>query len=76
VIEARDSSEEGEYPDVEDDEADGPDLLRVRITPDEAHGFVRRSAALMSAGRPTCPFCGQPLNPEGHFCPRSNGQLN
>lgn len=76
VIEARDSSEEGEYPDVEDDEADGPDLLRVRISPDEAHGFVRRSAALMSAGRPACPFCGQPLNPEGHFCPRSNGQLN
>ena len=76
VIEARDSSEEGEYPDVEDDEADGPDLLRVRISPDEAHGFVRRSAALMSAGRPACPFCGQPLNPEGHFCPRSNGHLN
>jgi uncharacterized repeat protein (TIGR03847 family) len=75
VVEARDSTEEGEYPDVED-EADGPDLLRVRITPDEAHEFVRRSAALMSAGRPACPFCGQPLNPEGHFCPRSNGQLN
>lgn len=76
VIEARDESEEGEYVDVEDDEDDGPDLLRVRISPDEAHGFVRRAAALITAGRPPCPFCGQPLNPEGHFCPRSNGQLN
>ena len=76
VIEARDTSEAGEYSDVEDDDADGPDLLRVRISPDEAYGFVRRSAALVAAGRPSCPFCGQPLNPEGHFCPRSNGQLN
>jgi uncharacterized repeat protein (TIGR03847 family) len=24
-------------------------------------------------GRPTCGNCGQPIDPEGHFCPRSNG---
>ena len=53
-----------------------PDLLRVRIGPAEARDFVRRAEALVSAGRPACPFCGQPLNPEGHFCPRRNGQLN
>lgn len=76
VIEARDDTEAGEYVEVEDDAAEGPDLLRVRITPDEAHGFIRRATALVVAGRPACPFCGQPLNPEGHFCPRANGQLN
>jgi hypothetical protein len=37
---------------------------------------VRRAEALVSAGRPACPFCGQPLDPTGHFCPRDNGQLN
>jgi uncharacterized repeat protein (TIGR03847 family) len=76
VIEARDDTEQGEYEEVEDDDDEGPDLLRVRISPDAAHGFVRRAEALVAAGRPPCPFCGQPLNPEGHFCPKANGQLN
>ena len=25
------------------------------------------------AGRPPCPFCSLPLDPEGHVCPRANG---
>lgn len=24
-------------------------------------------------GRPICPQCGQPEDPQGHFCPRKNG---
>jgi uncharacterized repeat protein (TIGR03847 family) len=24
-------------------------------------------------GRPICPYCGQPMEPEGHFCPKKNG---
>jgi ribosomal protein L24E len=28
------------------------------------------------SGRPACPFCGQPIEPTGHFCARGNGQLN
>lgn len=76
VIEAQTQREDGDYVEVPDDEPDGPDLLRVRIGPAEARDFVRRAEALVSAGRPACPFCGQPLNPEGHFCPRRNGQLN
>lgn len=28
---------------------------------------------LVKQGRPTCGNCGQPIDPEGHFCPRSNG---
>ncbi len=76
VIEAQTEGEDGDYVEVPDDEPEGPDLLRVRIGPAEARDFVRRAEALVSAGRPACPFCGQPLNPEGHFCPRRNGQLN
>lgn len=26
-----------------------------------------------ASGRPICPLCHQPINPEGHFCDRSNG---
>ncbi|HEX9018071.1 MAG TPA: DUF3090 domain-containing protein [Anaerolineaceae bacterium] len=24
-------------------------------------------------GRPICPYCGQPMDPSGHFCPKRNG---
>jgi uncharacterized repeat protein (TIGR03847 family) len=24
-------------------------------------------------GRPICPLCGEPMDPKGHFCPRTNG---
>jgi uncharacterized repeat protein (TIGR03847 family) len=48
----------------------------VRLAPTEARSFVRRAEALLAAGRPACPFCGQPLDPRGHFCPRGNGQVS
>jgi uncharacterized repeat protein (TIGR03847 family) len=28
---------------------------------------------VVASGRPTCPLCGAPIDPEGHFCPRRNG---
>jgi uncharacterized repeat protein (TIGR03847 family) len=62
--------------DVPDDAPDGPDVLRVRLSAAMALGFARRAARLVASGRPACPFCGQPLNPEGHVCVRSNGYLN
>jgi uncharacterized repeat protein (TIGR03847 family) len=54
-----------------DDE--GPDMLRVRLSGAAARAFVRRALAVVAAGRPDCPFCGQPMDPEGHICPRANG---
>ena len=76
VIEAQTESEDGEYVELPDDAPEGPDLLRVRIDAPAARGFVRGTAELLAAGRPPCPFCGQPLDPQGHFCPRGDGQLN
>ncbi len=52
---------------------DGPDMLRVRLSGAAARAFVRRALAVVAAGRPDCPFCGQPMDPEGHVCPRANG---
>lgn len=45
----------------------------VRITKSRARDFVLRAQAVVSAGRPPCPFCAQPLEPTGHVCPRANG---
>lgn len=47
--------------------------LEVFLTPDQARQFVARTHLVVSAGRPACPFCAQPVNPEGHVCPRANG---
>ncbi len=67
-------------PGAEDDDAEGeggevPPLGAVRVTmpPAQARAFARRARALISAGRPPCPFCGGPLDPTGHVCPRANG---
>lgn len=76
VIEAQTPTEDGDYLEVPDEAEEGPDVLRVRIGAAEARAFVRRAEALVAAGRPACPFCGQPLEPSGHFCPSANGQLN
>lgn len=56
------------------DDEDGPDLLRVRLTADVARAFVERAVRVVASGRPPCPLCGQPLDPQGHICPRRNGR--
>src|SRR6516164_2656914 len=53
--------------------ADGPGVLRVRISPAAARAFAERALQLVSAGRPPCPLCGLPLDVSGHVCPRQNG---
>ena len=74
VIEAHAVTEEDEeVPDIGDDAEEGPDTLRVWMTPSHARAFAERARQVVSAGRPPCPFCSQPLDPDGHVCPRSNG---
>lgn len=80
IVEARamggeDEEKDDEPDEVDDDDPDGPDLLRVRMTPSAAVAFVGRARRVVAAGRPPCPWCGQPLDPQGHFCPRRNGSL-
>lgn len=76
VIEAQTPTDDGDYAELPDDAEEGPDLLRIRIDAPTARAFARRAQALVVSGRPACPFCGQPLDPQGHFCARGDGQLN
>ena len=55
------------------DSDEGPDALRVTITPMAARAFVARARRVVAAGRPSCPLCSLPLDPTGHVCPRQNG---
>jgi len=57
----------------DEEEEDAPDILRVNMSVQMAAAFANRSELLISAGRPPCPFCSLPLDPNGHLCPRENG---
>ncbi|MDP1877184.1 MAG: DUF3090 family protein [Actinomycetota bacterium] len=74
VLEAHAVTEDDEdVPDIADDTTEGPDTLRVWLEPARARAFAQRARIVVSAGRPPCPFCSQPLDPSGHVCPRANG---
>jgi uncharacterized repeat protein (TIGR03847 family) len=76
LVEALAASDEDddEGDDPPPDDEDGPDVLRVRLSPTAARTFVERAVRVVGSGRPPCPLCGQPLDPMGHICPRRNGQ--
>jgi uncharacterized repeat protein (TIGR03847 family) len=54
-------------------EAPDPDRLRLWATREQMLALSRQSAAIAARGRPTCQFCGNPMDPEGHWCPAMNG---
>ena len=71
--EERAEEEDDEPEEVADDDPEGPDLIRVRMAAPNARRFVDRAVRVVASGRPPCPLCGQPLDPQGHLCPRRNG---
>jgi uncharacterized repeat protein (TIGR03847 family) len=59
----------------EAEESREPAAARFAITPGQATAFIQSARTLMAAGRPVCPVCGDPMDPGGHVCPRSNGHV-
>ncbi|MGI8993872.1 MAG: DUF3090 family protein [Nocardioidaceae bacterium] len=72
VVVSTDDPDESEGVTVEVEVTAG-EVLIVRLEPGYARSFVRRAQSVVSAGRAPCTFCGNPLDPEGHVCPRANG---
>ncbi|GEL18338.1 DUF3090 domain-containing protein [Pseudonocardia asaccharolytica] len=58
---------------VLDDTDEGPDAVRVFLSPVQARAFAERAEMVVSAGRAPCPLCAEPLDPQGHVCVRLNG---
>ena len=54
------------------DEAEEGESVKVRLTRAQVSAFVGRARTVVAAGRPPCRFCGLPLDPDGHMCPRMN----
>ena len=59
---------------MSNDDPDGPDVLRIHLSAIAARAFVERALRVVRSGRLPCPLCGNPLDPQGHICPRRNGQ--
>ena len=59
---------------LEDDEEESEgEVVELNITLAAAAAFAARAKAVVNAGRLPCPFCGIPIDPRGHLCPRANG---
>jgi len=59
---------------LEEDEEDSEgEVVVINISLAMAAAFSVRSKAVVNAGRLPCPFCGIPIDPRGHLCPRANG---
>lgn len=79
ILEFRDDMNEEEASDAPppmNDAPDGPDVLRVALSPAAALTFAERALQLAAAGRPPCPNCGVPLESTGHRCARKAAYLN
>ncbi len=64
---------EQELIDLPIEEPEPTEILLVRMPAAMARSFAARAESVVSAGRAPCPFCGGPMDPEGHLCPRANG---
>jgi uncharacterized repeat protein (TIGR03847 family) len=53
--------------------AEEEDVLELTLTKEWAGALAIAITRLVEAGRPACPLCGGPLDPQGHDCPRTNG---
>lgn len=64
---------EDDLVDLPIDEPEPDELFIVRLPAVQARVFATRAASVVQAGRPSCQFCGGPVDPAGHLCPRANG---
>ena len=57
----------------DDDDEETLGMARMALTRGQVQAFVVRATSLVSSGRPPCPLCGRPIDPEGHMCIKTNG---
>jgi uncharacterized repeat protein (TIGR03847 family) len=66
-------TQDDEQDEDQPDESEPEEVFLVRLEAGPARAFVKRASLVIEAGRPDCPFCGNPIDPEGHLCVRANG---
>lgn len=52
------------------------DPVEYELSLAQMDAFAREALAVVASGRPACPRCGLAMDPDGHNCPRTNGDLS
>lgn len=55
------------------EEEEEPEVARFWASPEQMRALSKRAKDIVAQGRPICPLCQRPIDPEGHLCPRRNG---
>lgn len=58
---------------MEGDDPEEAAVVRFWATRTQCQRLAVWGAEVLKRGRPLCPQCGQPMEAEGHFCPKKNG---
>lgn len=58
---------------AEGEEGEEANVVRFWCTRSQIRAMCHWGMEIASRGRPVCPQCGEPMEPEGHFCPKRNG---
>jgi uncharacterized repeat protein (TIGR03847 family) len=52
---------------------DAPPTFSCHLSRNQCRAFADQAEEVITAGRPICPLCSGPIDPQGHVCPRGNG---
>jgi uncharacterized repeat protein (TIGR03847 family) len=58
---------------VPEEETQNARMARFWATRGQMQAISRHTLEIVARGRPICPLCSRPIDPDGHFCPKSNG---
>jgi len=61
---------------TEEEDSESAAVVRFWASRTQVRQLARWGAEVVTRGRPICPQCGQPEEPEGHFCPKKNGHMH
>jgi uncharacterized repeat protein (TIGR03847 family) len=56
-----------------DEEPSDPATARFWASRAQMKALAGHTLEVVEQGRPICPLCDSPMDPDGHFCPKSNG---
>ncbi|MFP3854374.1 MAG: DUF3090 domain-containing protein [Anaerolineales bacterium] len=58
---------------LEGSQVEEPSVARFWCSRSQVRSLCAWGLEVASRGRPICGNCGQPIDPDGHFCPKRNG---
>jgi len=73
TMEATDPGDRDDDDGPEETQAEEQVAVQFSFRRSDARVLAEDGQKIVAAGRPRCPYCHSPIEPDGHVCPRSNG---